>query len=39
MPAAWWRYDQRLLRILALFEELGHRDRLAYALATPRQHS
>lgn len=37
VPAAWWRYDQRLLRVLALFEDLGHRDRLAYAAATPRQ--
>ncbi len=37
MPAAWWRYDQRLLRVLALFEDLGHRDRLAYAPASPRQ--
>ena len=37
MPAAWWRYDQRLLRVVALFEDLGHRDRLAYAPATPRR--
>ena len=37
MPAAWWRYDQRLLRVVALFEDLGHRDRLAYAPATPNR--
>jgi len=37
MPAAWWRYDQRLLRVLALFEDLGYRDRLAYAPVTPRR--
>ena len=37
MPAAWWRYDQRLLRVLALFEDLGHRDRLAYAPVTPQR--
>jgi phytoene synthase len=29
----WWRYDLRLLRVLALFEDLARRDRLAYAQA------
>jgi hypothetical protein len=33
----WWRYDLRLLRVLALFEELSRRDRLAYARAAPRR--
>jgi hypothetical protein len=39
-PAAiepFWRYDLRLLRVLALFEELARRDQLAYARAAPRR--
>jgi phytoene synthase len=30
---AWWRYDLQLVRVIALFEDLGRRDRLAYARA------
>jgi phytoene synthase len=34
---AFWRYDLRLLRVLALFEDLARRDQLAYARAAPRR--
>jgi phytoene synthase len=35
----WWRYDLRLLRVLALFEDLTRRDRLAYVRAPARRES
>jgi phytoene synthase len=31
LPAAWWRYDLRVLRVVALFEELTWREQLAFA--------
>jgi phytoene synthase len=36
LPAAWWRYDLRLLRVVALFEELTRREQLAFASSNIR---